>query len=52
MKQVMAQPAIRQRMESQGFVIPPQGIKPYTDFVAKEMDRWTQVIRSAGIKAE
>jgi tripartite-type tricarboxylate transporter receptor subunit TctC len=52
MKQVMAQPAIRQRMDSQGFVIPPQGIKPYTEFVAKEMDRWTQVIRTAGIKAE
>ena len=52
MKQVMSQPAIRQRMDSQGFVIPPQGVKPYTEFVAKEMDRWTQVIRTAGIKAE
>jgi tripartite-type tricarboxylate transporter receptor subunit TctC len=52
MKQVMAQPAIKQRMESQGFVIPPQGSKPYAEFVAKEIDRWTRVIRTAGIKAE
>jgi tripartite-type tricarboxylate transporter receptor subunit TctC len=52
MKQVMSQPAIRQRMDSQGFVIPPQGIKPYTEFVASEMDRWTKVIRTGKIRIE
>ncbi len=52
LKEVMTSPAIRQRMDSQGFVIPPQGSKPYSDFVAAEMDRWTQVIQKAGIKPQ
>ena len=50
-KEVMSSPAIKQRMEGNGFVIPPQGIKPYTDFVTSEKDRWVQVIQKAGIKA-
>jgi len=50
MTQVMQSPAIKQRMESQGFVIPVQGSKPYTAFVKSESDRWTQVIKTAGIK--
>lgn len=51
-KEVMLSPAIKQRMDSNGFVIPPQGIKPYTDFVVSEKDRWVQVIQKAGIKAQ
>jgi tripartite-type tricarboxylate transporter receptor subunit TctC len=51
-KEVMSSPAIKQRMDSNGFVIPPQGIKPYTDFVVSEKDRWVQVIQKAGIKAQ
>ena len=51
LKDVMAQPAIKQRMDSLGFVIPTQGSKAYTEFVGKEMARWTQVIKTAGIKA-
>lgn len=50
-KEVMNQPAIKQRMDSNGFVIPPLGIKPYEEFVAKEVERWTRVIKTAGIKA-
>ena len=47
---VMNSPAIRQRMESVGFVVPTQGGKAYSDFVASELTRWTQVIKTAGIK--
>jgi tripartite-type tricarboxylate transporter receptor subunit TctC len=50
--QVMASPAIRQRLESQGFVVPPSGAKNYSDFVAKELSSWTRVIKAAGIKAQ
>jgi tripartite-type tricarboxylate transporter receptor subunit TctC len=50
MTQVMQSPAIKQRMESQGFVVPVQGSKPYTAFVKSESDRWTKVIKTAGIK--
>ncbi len=49
---IMSSPAIRQRMESVGFVVPVQGAKPYTAFVKAEMERWTSVIKTAGIKAE
>jgi tripartite-type tricarboxylate transporter receptor subunit TctC len=48
----MNAPAIRQRMESQGFVVPQQGGAAYTAFVAKELDRWPRVIKIAGIKEE
>ncbi len=51
-KEVMQSPAIKQRMEAQGFVIPTLGIKPYSDFVAKEIVQWDKVIKTAGIKAQ
>lgn len=50
--QAMQSPAIKQRMESQGFVVPTQGVKPYTAFVKSEKERWTKVIKTAGIKVE
>jgi tripartite-type tricarboxylate transporter receptor subunit TctC len=52
MVQVMNSPAIRQRLESQGFVVPAQGSKAYTAFVANEIPRWTKVIKTAGITAQ
>lgn len=48
----MNTPAIRQRMESQGFVVPPQGSTEYARFVASELERWVRVIKVAGIKEE
>ena len=52
MAQAMTSPAIQQRMNAAGFVIPPQGSKPYTAFVKKEIDTWTRVITTAGIKPQ
>ena len=52
MGRIMGSPAIRQRMESVGFVVPPQGSKAYTAFVKDEVERWTKVIKLAGIKPE
>lgn len=52
MTQVMNSPAIKQRMESQGFIVPTQGVKAYTDFVASEQVRWIKVIKTAGITAQ
>ena len=51
-KEVMSSPAIKQKMESNGFVVPVQGVKPYTDFVASELQRWVKVIKTAGIKPQ
>jgi tripartite-type tricarboxylate transporter receptor subunit TctC len=50
--QAMQSEPIRQRMASIGFVIPAQGSKPYTAFVKKEIDTWTRVIKTAGIKPQ
>ena len=52
MVQVMGSPSVKQRLESQGFVVPPLGSKAYTAFVKSELERWTKVIKTAGIKAE
>jgi tripartite-type tricarboxylate transporter receptor subunit TctC len=52
MKKVMASPEIKQRMDAVGFTIPVQGSAPYTKFIKTEIDLWTRVIKTAGIKAE
>jgi tripartite-type tricarboxylate transporter receptor subunit TctC len=52
MTQAMQSPAMKQRLESQGFVVPPPGSKHYTAFIKSELERWTRVIKTAGIKAE
>ena len=52
MRKIMTSPEIKQRMESVGFVIPEQGSAPYTAFVKSEIDLWTRVIKTAGIKAQ
>jgi tripartite-type tricarboxylate transporter receptor subunit TctC len=48
----MQSQAIKQRMESVGFVVPPQGSKQYDTFVKNEVNRWTEVIKTGGIKPE
>jgi tripartite-type tricarboxylate transporter receptor subunit TctC len=48
----MQSEAIKQRMASVGFIIPTQGAVPYTAFVKKEIDTWTMVIKTAGIKPQ
>lgn len=50
--QAMQSAAVRQKLESQGFVVPAQGSAAYTKFVASEVDRWTRVIKTANIKVE
>ena len=52
MAQSMQSPAIRQRMESVGFVVPSPGARHYAEFVKEEIERWTKVIKHAGIKTE
>ena len=52
LRKVMTSGEIKQRLESVGFVVPPPGAKPYNDFVKSEIDLWTRVIKTAGIKPE
>ncbi|NDP63716.1 tripartite tricarboxylate transporter substrate binding protein [Polaromonas sp.] len=48
--QAMTSPAVKQRLESQGFVVPVQGARHYAEFIKSEEARWTRVIKTAGIK--
>jgi tripartite-type tricarboxylate transporter receptor subunit TctC len=52
LRKIMTSPEIKQKLEATGFVVPPPGSAAYTQFVQKEIDLWTRVIRTAGIKPE
>jgi tripartite-type tricarboxylate transporter receptor subunit TctC len=52
MKKIMGSADIKQRLESVGFIVPPQGGAVYAKFIKSEIDLWTRVIRTAGIKTE
>ena len=43
---------VKQRLESTGFVVPTLGAAAYSAFVKSEKDRWTRVIKTAGITAQ
>ena len=44
--------AARQKLESTGFVVVASRSADYTKFVQEEINRWTKVIQTAGIKPE
>ena len=52
MAQALQSPSFRQKLESLGFVVPTTGAKLYPAFVKSELERWTRVIKTAGIKVE
>ena len=52
MAKVMASAEVKQRLESVGFVVPAAGSASYAAFVKNEIDLWSRVIQTAGIKAE
>ncbi len=50
--QALQSEALRTRLTSVGFVIPTLGGKTYSAFVKSEIDTWSRVIKTAGIKPE
>lgn len=52
LRKVMGSPEIKQKLETLGFVVPAPGGAAYTKFVANEIELWTRVIKTAGIKPE
>jgi len=46
------QAAVRARLEANGFVVVASRSPEYTEFVKKEIERWTRVIQTAGIKPD
>lgn len=43
---------IRERLVKQGYEVHASTPQAYTDFIRKEIERWTPVVKSAGIKLE
>ena len=50
--QALQSESLRNRLTSVGFVVPTPGGKAYTAFIQSEIDTWTRVIKTAGIKPE
>jgi tripartite-type tricarboxylate transporter receptor subunit TctC len=50
--QALQSESLRNRLTSVGFVIPTLGSKAYSAFVQSEIDTWSRVIKTAGIKPE
>jgi tripartite-type tricarboxylate transporter receptor subunit TctC len=51
-KEILAQPAMRERLIQQGFE--PQGNSPeeFSSFIASEITKWARVVKAAGVVAE
>ena len=52
LRKIMTSAETRQRLESVGFVVPPPGGAVYTTFVRSELELWSRVIKTGGIKPE
>ncbi len=52
MVQALQSDKLSQRLTSVGFVVPALGSKAYTGFVQAEINTWTRVIQTAGIKPQ
>jgi len=50
MKKGFADPDVRARLESSGFIVIASNSADYTQFVKSEIARWTEVVQKAGIK--
>lgn len=52
MVKVMSAPAVKTRLESQGFVSVASSGAAYTRFLAGEIERWKKLVKEVGIQAE
>jgi tripartite-type tricarboxylate transporter receptor subunit TctC len=52
LRKVMGSPEVKNKLETLGFVVPAPGGAAYAKFVAGEIELWTRVIKTAGIKPE
>ena len=52
MVKAFADPAVRAKLESNGFVVVASKSSDYARFVNREVERWTQVIKTGGLKSE
>jgi tripartite-type tricarboxylate transporter receptor subunit TctC len=50
--EALKSPAVRAKIESTGFVTVASSQREYADLVRSEIDKWTRVVKAAGIKGE
>ena len=50
--QVVQSDVIRQKLNATGFVVPVAGSQHYNAFIKSELELWTRVIKTAGIKPQ
>ena len=50
--QALQSDSFKQKLTSDGFVVPQPGSQAYADFVKKEAEGWTKVIKAGGIQPE
>ena len=50
--QVVQSDVIRQKLNATGFVVPVAGAQHYNAFIKSELELWTRVIKTAGIKPQ
>src|SRR5262244_3430315 len=51
-RETFAAPDVRARLQSQGALLPPGSPEDFATFIAAERQRWSEVIRTAGIRLE
>jgi tripartite-type tricarboxylate transporter receptor subunit TctC len=49
---IVAEPAIRQRLEAEGSAVPRNTPREFADFVRRDVARYAEIIQETGIKAE
>lgn len=52
LNRIIADPAIRQRLEDQGAIVRPNSADDFADFVRRENTKYQQVVKQVGIVAE
>jgi len=50
--EILADPAMKPKLDLLGLEVAPQGPKQFDAFIASEYDKWSKVIKTAGIEAQ
>jgi len=50
--EILADPAMKPKLDVLGLEVAPQGPKQFDAFIASEYDKWSKVIKTAGIEAQ
>jgi tripartite-type tricarboxylate transporter receptor subunit TctC len=52
LQQALATPAVREKLQEQGFDVVASSPEAYAKLIRDEIDRWSKVVREQGIKVD